>query len=219
MTAQPRRAFLFVDRLERATDRVLAHDLLHVEQLGQHAVAAQRRDMGVALAPARHRQHRRAQNIPLLRRVRAHITQRTIRYQRIKQPARLQIMNEERQLSERRHRRLVVPLHPHRTDKAVHFHPWRRRRALQLQIVHPQGEAKSGRIMRHAPEFARFSCRRKVRNAGSRLKRSGSTYPSEIRPGRRGMGHEGWRAVMRRRRFELWPKLRAGLSRPRASAR
>jgi len=59
MTSQPVRARFFLDRRERPPNRVLADDLAHVEKLGQHPVAPQRRDMRVALVPGQHRQTQR----------------------------------------------------------------------------------------------------------------------------------------------------------------
>jgi len=73
MTSQPYRAFRLADRLEGPPDGVLADHLLHPQKLGQHGVAAQRRDMRVALVAGQHRQHRRSKDVALLRRVRAHI--------------------------------------------------------------------------------------------------------------------------------------------------
>ena len=85
MTAQPGRAFRLIDRLEGASDRILADDFLHAQQLWQHSVETQRRDMGVALVSGEHGQHRRAENVALVGRVRAHVAQRTVRYESIKQ--------------------------------------------------------------------------------------------------------------------------------------
>src|SRR5271165_4426003 len=67
---QPGGAFRLVDRLEGAPDRVLADNLLHPQELRQHSVAAQRRDMRVALAAGEHGEHRRSQNVALVGRVR-----------------------------------------------------------------------------------------------------------------------------------------------------
>ena len=53
MAAQPLPAFVRSDGLEGPADRVLAYDLLHAQQLRQHAIVTQRRDVGVALVPAR----------------------------------------------------------------------------------------------------------------------------------------------------------------------
>src|SRR5271166_5904661 len=57
---QPGGAFRLVDRLEGAPDRVLADDLLHPQELRQHSVTAQRRDMRVALVAGEHGEHRRS---------------------------------------------------------------------------------------------------------------------------------------------------------------
>ena len=48
MTPQPGGARLFLNRREGAPHRVLADDSLHAQKLRHNAVAAQRRDMGVA---------------------------------------------------------------------------------------------------------------------------------------------------------------------------
>ena len=119
MTAQPSRAFRLVDRLEGPPDRVLADNLLHPQEFRQHRVAAQRRDMRVALVAGEHGQHRRAENVPLPGRVRAQIAQRTVGDQRVEQPARLEEVDEERNLAKRRHRRFMVPFDPDRTKETV----------------------------------------------------------------------------------------------------
>ena len=49
MSPHPRRARLLLDRREAAPHRVLADDFPHAEKLGQDPVAAQRRDMRIAL--------------------------------------------------------------------------------------------------------------------------------------------------------------------------
>jgi len=117
MTAQPGRAFGLVDRREGASYRVLADNLLHPQKVRQHGVAAQRRNMRVALVAGQHGQHRRAKNVALAGRVRAHIAQRTVGDERVKQPGRLEEVDEERRLPERRRRRFVVPLNPDRTEE------------------------------------------------------------------------------------------------------
>src|SRR5271166_3360677 len=63
MAPQPHGASLFLDRRKGPPHRVLADDSAHAEKLGKNFVAAQRRDMRVALVPGKHRQHRRAQHI------------------------------------------------------------------------------------------------------------------------------------------------------------
>ena len=80
---------------------VLADDSAHAEKLGKNFVAAQRRDMRAALVPGKHRQHRRAQRIALLGRVRARVMQRAIRHKSIEQARRLQKVDEKRQRPKR----------------------------------------------------------------------------------------------------------------------
>ena len=128
MTAQPSRAFRLADRLEGPPDGVLADDLLHPQKLRQHGVAAQRRDMRIALVAGQHRQHRRSKNVARLGRIRAHITQRTVGHQRVEQSARLEEVDEERQLPQRRHRRLMVPFNPDRAKETVEIDASRRPR-------------------------------------------------------------------------------------------
>src|SRR5260221_9449235 len=58
--------------------------------------------------PGQHRQQPRAEDIALSRRIRARVMQRTVRHQAVEQPALLEVLDEERELSERRHRRAAV---------------------------------------------------------------------------------------------------------------
>ena len=87
MSPHPRRARLLLDRREGVAHRVLADDLPHAgEARQQDPVAAQRRDMRIALVSSQHRQHRRAQNVAGLGRIRAlNVVQRTIGDERIEQ--------------------------------------------------------------------------------------------------------------------------------------
>jgi hypothetical protein len=137
VTPQPDGPFRLVDCLEGPPDRVLADDLLHPQELRQHAVAAQRGDVRVTPVAGEHGQHRRAQNVPVARRIRAHVAQRTVRDERVEQPARLQEVDEERQLPQRRHRRLVVPLDPDRTEIAVEIDPFLPIRHNQRLLTRP----------------------------------------------------------------------------------
>ena len=123
---QPGGAFRLVDRLEGAPDRVLADNLLHPQELRQHSVAAQRRDMRVALVAGEHGEHRRSQNVAPLGRVRTPVAQRTVGDQGVKKSARLEEMDEERQLPKRRQRRLVIPFHTDRTKETVKIDAARR---------------------------------------------------------------------------------------------
>lgn len=126
VSAQPDGPSGLVDRLEGATDRVLADDLPHPQKFRQHGVAAQRRDMRVALVAGEHGKHRRAENVPLARRVRAQIAQRTVGYQGVEQSGRFEEVDEERQLPKRRHRRFMVPFNPDRTKETVEIDASRR---------------------------------------------------------------------------------------------
>ena len=141
MTAQPSRAFRLTDRLEGPPDRVLADNLLHPQEFRQHRVAAQRRDMRVALVAGEHGQHRRAENVPLPGRVRAQIAQRTVGDQGVEQPARLEKVDEERKLAKRRHRRFMVPFDPvgprNCRDRPLPVAP-----SPQPWVVHHTGEPK-----------------------------------------------------------------------------
>jgi hypothetical protein len=125
---QPGGAFRLVDRLEGAPDRVLADDLLHPQELRRHSVAAQRRDMRVALVAGEHGEHRRSHNVVSVGHVRTAVAQRTVGHQGVKQSARLEEMDEERQLPKRRQRRLVIPFHTDRTKETAKIDPARRLR-------------------------------------------------------------------------------------------
>jgi hypothetical protein len=75
--------------------------------------------MRVAPVTGQHRQHRRSKDVALLRRVRAHVTQRTVGDERVEQSARLEEVDEKRKLPKRRHRRFMVPFNPDRTKETV----------------------------------------------------------------------------------------------------
>ena len=82
--------------------------------------------MRVALVAGEHGEHRRSQNVALLGRVRTPVAQRTIGDQDVKKSARLEEMDEERQLPKRRQRRLVIPFHTDRTKETVKIDAARR---------------------------------------------------------------------------------------------
>ena len=69
--------------------------------------------MGVALVAGEQGQHRRAENVAFLRRVGARVAQRTIGDESVEQPARLEEVDEERQLPEQ------VSNHPDHGGKTV----------------------------------------------------------------------------------------------------
>ena len=56
MAAQPRRAFVLIDRLQPAPDGVFTDDLLHPQEFRQNGVASQGGNVGIAFVPGQHRQ-------------------------------------------------------------------------------------------------------------------------------------------------------------------
>ncbi len=140
---QPGGAFRLIDRLEGAPDRVLADNLLHPQELRQHSLAAQRRDMRVAPVAGEHGEHRPSQNVAPVGRVRTPVAQRTVGDQGVKQSARLEEMDEERQLPKRRHRRFLVPFNPDRTKETVKIHAARSRRSHNQGLLARQVTQKS----------------------------------------------------------------------------
>ncbi len=168
VSAQPDGPFRLVDRLEGAPDRVLADDLLHPEEVRQNRVAAQRRNVRVAPVAGEHGKHRRAENVPLARRVRTHIAQRTVGHEGVEQSGRLEEVDEERQLTKRRHRRLLVPFNPDRAEKAVQVNPLQPRCHNQRLLTRPVSPRRR-RVALHALENARFSPSRQNQTAVSRF--------------------------------------------------
>ena len=63
--------------------RVLADDLLHAQQLGEHAIAAKRRDVGIAFMPHQNRKHRCAKHVALLGAL--GLVERAIGHERVEQ--------------------------------------------------------------------------------------------------------------------------------------
>jgi hypothetical protein len=62
MALQLRRALAFGDRFEDAARSILTDDLLQSEQLGQHAIATQCSDVGIASAAGEGGQHQGAEH-------------------------------------------------------------------------------------------------------------------------------------------------------------
>ena len=156
MVTQPDGAFFLVDRLEGAPYGVLADDLLHAEQFWQDRVAAQRRDMGVALVSRQHGKHRRTENVALLGRVGAPIAQRTIGDEGVEQPALLEEIDKERKLPQWRRRRLLVPFDMHRAKKTVEIDAGRRLTSDNQGLFTRWVSRQKRRIVPHTPQNARF---------------------------------------------------------------
>ena len=143
MVLQPLSALNLSDGLEAPAHRVLADDLLHAQQLGEHAIAAKRRDVGIAFMPRQNREHCRAEHIALLRRVGARISERAIGHERVEQARHLEILDEEWQLPVGRQRRCGIPstapVQPRCQELLAPM-----QRLAQSAVVHPQGEPEGG---------------------------------------------------------------------------
>ena len=122
MAVQPRCAVLRLDPLQAAPNRILARHLAHAQQRRIDPVAAQRRDVRIAPLPRESRQKHRSQDVPLRRRVRARVVQRAVRHQRVEAAADFQVFGEERQVTQRRRRRIRIPFDVDRAAEGVHLH-------------------------------------------------------------------------------------------------
>src|SRR5208337_4768726 len=91
------------------------------------------------------------------------------RHEGVEQPRRLQIVDEERKLPQRRHRRLVGPFDPHRPLEAVDLDPGRKLRLDNQRLFTRRVRRKGAGIARHAPQNARFSTSRETETAVSRF--------------------------------------------------
>jgi hypothetical protein len=153
---KPLLAFVLSDGLEAPAHRILADDLLHAQQLGQHAIAAQRRDMGITFVAGQNREHRCAKHVALLRRVRARIGERAIGHSRVEQVRHLEVFDEERELPIGRQRRRWVPFNPYWPRPSVE-----RCRCQSVlfnyRLITRWVSGKEGRIAGHVLENARFS--------------------------------------------------------------
>src|SRR4051794_4900901 len=119
MSLQPIHARGFIDLRQPAAHRVLAHHLAHAEQGRVHRVTAQRRDVRIALMTGENRQQQRAEHVALARRIRTGERQRAVRHPAVEQATLLQVFEEKRQLTERRHRLRSIPLDVHPTAERV----------------------------------------------------------------------------------------------------
>ncbi len=122
MTLQPLDPLCFVKLAQIAPHRVFADHFAHAQQRRVDAVPAQRADVRIALVTGENREHGRAQDIAVARGIGAGEHQRAALHPGLEQPADLQKLGEERQLPERRHRRLRVPLNVYAAAKRIHRH-------------------------------------------------------------------------------------------------
>jgi hypothetical protein len=117
---QPTHAGLLVQLRKPSSHRILADHFCHAQQFRIDTVAAQGIDMGVALMPGQYRQQYRAQHVALVRRVGAGPAQRALRDPVVKQATDMQKFDEERQLAQRRHRRIRIPIDVDSPTKGIH---------------------------------------------------------------------------------------------------
>ena len=104
------------------------------------------------------RQQHRAQQVALARRVRTAERQRAVRHPAVEQAALLQIFDEERQLTERRHRLRRIPLDVHPTGKGVRGRgQFLYQRLFTRRVSRPNSET-----YRHLQAIRRFAELRKV---------------------------------------------------------
>jgi hypothetical protein len=157
MTLQPRRSSRLLDLVQAPAHRVLTHNLAHPQQRRVHRVTAQRRDVGIAPLTRQDRQHRRAEHITLRGRVGAGVKKRAIRNNSIVPAAHLQVLGKERQVTKRRHRRVRVPFHMHRTGIGVHRHACAGDRPLNVRSITRRVPLLRLRYFQHLQSLQPFS--------------------------------------------------------------
>jgi hypothetical protein len=96
--------------------------------------------------------------------------QRAIRHESIEQAGRFQKIDEERQLPKRRQRRPGIPFDMHRTGETVEAHALRRTFVFNRRLLTRRAKGGIRKIVRHAPENARFSSNPNQPTAVFRLK-------------------------------------------------
>src|SRR5208283_1696781 len=126
--------------------------------------------MSITLVPRQNRQHSRSQHIAFFWRVRARVMQRAIRNESIEQAAPFQKIDEERQLPERRQRRLGIPFDMHRPGETVEAHALRRAFVFNRRLLTRKVNGGMRKIGHYANDNARFSSNPNQPTAVSRLK-------------------------------------------------
>ena len=106
--------------------------------------------------PRQNRQHSRSQHIAFFWRVRARVMKRAIRNESIEQAAPFQKIDEERQLPERRQRRLGIPFDMHRPGETVEAHALQRAFVFNRRLLTRKVNGGTRKIG-HANDNARFS--------------------------------------------------------------
>src|SRR5208282_2960843 len=113
--------------------------------------------MSITLVPRQNRQHSRSQHIAFFWRVRARVMQRAIRNESIEQAAPFQKIDEERQLPERRQRRLGIPFDMHRPGETVEAHALQRAFVFNRRLLTRKVNGGTRKIGHYANDNARFS--------------------------------------------------------------
>src|SRR3954454_21130901 len=114
-----------------ANPRRTASSLTTLRMPSKGGVTAQRRDVRIALMTGENRQQQRAEHVALARRIRTGERQRAVRHPAVEQATLLQVFDEKRQLTERRHRLRSIPLDVHPTAERV----GNRRPFLNLRLL------------------------------------------------------------------------------------
>src|SRR5208337_2898397 len=131
--------------------------------------------MSITLVPRQNRQHSRSQHIAFFWRVRARVMQRAIRNESIEQAAPFQKIDEERQLPERRQRRLGIPFDMHRPGETVEAHALQRAFVFNRRLLTRKVNGGTRKIGHYANDNARFSSNPNQPTAVSRMKTEGKT--------------------------------------------
>ena len=105
-----RRLLRRVQGSQAAAQGVVATDPLHPQKRRIDGVVAQRGDVYVSFGADQQRQHERAREVALSRRVRTGVRERAVRDPSVKQPGLLEVVDEERKLPERGYRFLRCTL-------------------------------------------------------------------------------------------------------------
>src|SRR5271166_874257 len=125
--------------------------------------------MSITLVPRQNRQHSRSQHIAFFWRVRARVMQRAIRNESIEQAAPFQKIDEERQLPERRQRRLGIPFDMHRPGETVEAHALQRAFVFNRRLLTRKVNGGTRKIGHYANDNARFSSNPNQPTAVSRI--------------------------------------------------
>src|SRR4051794_40232428 len=123
------------------------------------------------------RQQQRAEHVALARRIRTGERQRAVRHPAVEQATSLQVFNEERQLTERRHRLRSIPLDVHPTAERV----GNRRPFLNLRLLTRRVSQRNRQICRHLQAIRRFGGSAQGSTAASRMTASQSKKVIRVR--------------------------------------